>query len=522
MDTQSINKSRIWTQTAIIVLAVVVFGGPTLMYPFGRDQGEYAWIAASALQGKVIYTDVFNVKPPLTHVIHEAAILLFGHHMVSIRILDMLWQGATAILIFKIAKNIGENSFAPMLAAILYLIMYYTTAFWTTAQTDGFINLPVTAGILLFLYAEERNRIWLYAVSGVAIGLATLLKYPIGILLPFMAVLVLFKLRKNGVIPTLLMGFGTLLPLGCSAIFMFISGNLDAFLRTQFAYISNYSTMPWQELSYIGSVGSVFLLQLASPGVGWISLCGWLGLITGPARARTIPKIVIALWWISAAIHFIIQNKFYTYHILPLYAPLALMLVQFFIDEPKTLNRVQITLGFLGIFLVVFPFFLSDFQQKYIRTWRVLTGSDSLQTVYLSDAFGAYNKNTDFSSRADIEVADYIAGQTQPSEKIFIWGFEPEIYFLSQRENATRFIYNFPLYGPHARVDLQQEFISDLGMQKPVYMLIVKNDAIPHVTATSEDSWAAYKSFTDFHDFVSIHYHFETAIEDFVIYRLNQ
>ncbi len=105
--TQTANKSRIWMQIAIIVLAVVVFGGPTLMYPFGRDQGEYAWIAASALQGKVIYTDVFNVKPPLTHVIHEAAILLFGHHMVSIRILDMLWQGATAILIFKIAKNIG-------------------------------------------------------------------------------------------------------------------------------------------------------------------------------------------------------------------------------------------------------------------------------------------------------------------------------------------------------------------------------------------------------------------------------
>ncbi len=128
----------------------------------------------------------------------------------------------------------------------------------------------------------------------------------------------------------------------------------------------------------------------------------------------------------------------------------------------------------------------------------------------------------DFSSRADMEVADYIAGQTQPGEKIFIWGFEPEIYFLSQRENATRFIYNFPLYGPHARVNLQQEFISDLGMQKPVYMLIVKNDAIPHVTATSEDSWAAYKSFTDFHDFVSRHYHFETAIEDFMIYRLNQ
>ncbi len=141
--------------------------------------------------------------------------------------------------------------------------------------------------------------------------------------------------------------------------------------------------MPWQELTYIGSVGSVFLLQLASPGVGWISLCGWLGLITGPARARTIPKIVIALWWISAVIHFIIQNKFYTYHILPLYAPLALMLAQFFIDEPKTLNRVQITLGFLGIFLVVFPFFYLTFRKNISALGEFLPAATrSKQYIY--------------------------------------------------------------------------------------------------------------------------------------------
>ncbi len=107
-----------------------------------------------------------------------------------------------------------------MLAAILYLILYYTTSYRTTAQTDGFINLPATAGVLLFLYAEQRNQSWLYAFSGVAIGLAFLFKYPIGILAFFMGALAVLKLKKAGVIPALLMGLGVLFPLGCSALFI--------------------------------------------------------------------------------------------------------------------------------------------------------------------------------------------------------------------------------------------------------------------------------------------------------------
>ena len=516
------TTSKTWREISIIVLAVLVLGGPTLAYPFARDQGEYAWIATSALHGKVIYSEVFNVKPPLTYLIHEAAILLFGHYMISIRILDLLWQGVTAFLIFSIAKKISLNSFAPVLAAILYLIMYYTAPFRTTAQTDGFLNLPVAAFILLFLYAEAQNRLSYYAISGVAIGLAVLFKYPIGILLPFLAMLAILKMKKDGITPVLFMGFGALLPLGCCAILMFLGGSLNDFMWTQFTYISKYSTIPWRELGYINSVPFIYLLQLAYPSVGWISLCSWLGLVTFPVRMRVIPTYVIALWWIAAAIHFIIQNKFYTYHILPLYAPLALMLAYFFMDELPVLNRNRLTFGLMGIYLVVYPFFLSDFPQKYIRAWSVLAGRNSLQTVYASEVFGKYNAGTDFSSRADMEVADYVAAHTQPDEKIFIWGFEPEVYFLSQHENATRFIYNFPLYGPYAIGTLQQEFIRDLKAQQPVYILIVKNDAIPHVTATQQDSWAGYKSFNEFYDFVSRYYHFETTIEDFLIYRIDK
>jgi len=516
------NKRTMWKQITLIVLAVIILGAPTLVYPFGRDQAEYAWIAASALHGKLSYSDIFNVKPPLSHLIHEAALLLFGYNMASIRILDLLWQGVTAILIFKIAKQLEQHPAARIIAAVLYLTLYYTMNFWTTAQTDGFITLPIAAGILLFLQAQQKNQLWRYAASGLAIGLATLLKYPIGILALLLMILELLRLKKNGFIPALLMGVGLLLPLSVSALDMFRRSNLDDFLWIQTTYISKYSIMSQPGLSYIGSIGLGFLIMLSSPIIGWTSICGWYGLFVGSSRSRPVQVAIIAAWWISAAVHFIVQNKFYGYHALPMYAPLALMLSQFFIDGLKTSNRVRFALSVIGVLLMAVPFTMFDFPWKYIRLWNVATREVPLQTVYGHERFGGYNNGSDFSSRADMEVAEYIASHSKQDEKIFVWGFEPSIYFLSQRENATRFIYNFPLYGPNANPELRLEFLNELQEQKPVYIVIVKNDAISHVTATSDDSWTAYNSFNELHNFVLTHYHFETTIEDFVIYRFDK
>ena len=51
--------------------------------------------------------------------------------------------------------------------------------------------------------------------------------------------------------------------------------------------------------------------------------------------------------------------------------------------------------------------------------------------------------------------------------------------------------------------------------------MIVQNDAIPWVTGTNNDSLAAFLDFQELRNLVSEHYMFETQIEDFYLYRLN-
>jgi len=508
-----------WKAIGLIFLITLVLGLPTLAYPFGRDQGQYAWIASSTLHGNLAYRDIFEIKPPLTYMVHELALLLFGQHMASIRLLDLLWQFMTAVLLYKIAVRLEQSQSAGILGAILYLVFYFHPDYWTNAQTDGFLNLPIAAGILFFLIAQQRASSRSYFASGAAISLGVLFKYPIGILILFLCLLEFIRLKKNGLLPALwlMTGFGT--PLLIGALVMFMRGNLTDFLWAQFVYIPRYSTILHDHLSYVGGLTFGLGGIMKAPLPGWVSLIGICGLFIGPSRSRRTQMVILVMWWASAVIHFLIQNKFYIYHALPIYAPLALMVSNFFVDISKKGGLARFTMGAFGAFLLAFPFFSYDFPARYARVVQVVTGAHTLENVYSAEIF---NNGDDSSIRADMEVAKYLRANTNQDERVFVWGFEPAIYFLSQRQNATRFIYNITLYGPNASPESQQEFLGAIREQNPVYVVIVRNDAITHVTATSEDSWAAFNAWVDFHDFVTKNYRLETTIENFVIYRLEQ
>lgn len=522
MNTHTNNKHKTWKQIAILLLAVVILGSPTLVYPVGRDQGEYAWIAASAFQGKVVYRDIFNVKPPLTHITHVMALFLFGHHQIAIRILDLVWQGMTAFVIVKIANQIGQHPTVRILSGLVYLISYYTWDFWYIAQTDGFLTLPIAISISFFLKAQQSKKAWLYGFSGAAIGLAVLYKYPIGILAILLIILEAIRLGKKSLIPAAGMFTGFILPGMIGSLIMLVHGNFKDFIWTQTFFVSKYPAISATGSNYILSVIRGFgSAMLSSTALGWTSLCCGYGFFVGRKRSNPIQLFVIVIWWVAAAVHLGVQNKYYEYHFLPLLAPLALMIAQFLFEAIIFPQLFNFAIASLGLLLAVFPYFYSDFPGRYILLFSAISNKTSLNSIYSLDKFGPYNGG-DFSSRANIDVADYIVSHTKPVESIFIWGFEPGIYFLSQRQNATRFIYNFPLYGPNTSLKLQQEFNLSIQAQKPVYILIVRNDAIPWVTATTEDSWAAFNSFEDFHNFVSENYHVETTIEDFTIYRINE
>jgi len=71
-------------------------------------------------------------------------------------------------------------------------------------------------------------------------------------------------------------------------------------------------------------------------------------------------------------------------------------------------------------------------------------------------------------------IADFIAKNTSPDERIAVLGSEPEIYFYSKRKSATGFIYTYPLMERHRfALDMQKQMMDEVRKAAPAYVVFV-------------------------------------------------
>lgn len=221
------------------------------------------------------------------------------------------------------------------------------------------------------------------------------------------------------------------------------------------------------------------------------------------------------------------QNKNVPYHALPLIAPQSIIFARlpFMLREREGAPRC-LRLGALGLIELVVPVLLMGYLGRgyaysHLALFDVASGRTHLQAIYQHPIFDRcpYGRADDYSPRVDMEVAAYIQAHTAPEETVFVWGFEPTIYFLSQRACASRFIYNYPLYGRYPWPELRDECLMELERRPPRYIVVVRNDSIPWVTGTTDDSQQALAGFEGLVRLMTRRYELETAIEDMTLYR---
>jgi hypothetical protein len=164
------------------------------------------------------------------------------------------------------------------------------------------------------------------------------------------------------------------------------------------------------------------------------------------------------------------------------------------------------------------PYTYGVLSERYQPLREVAAGDLSLTEYYQRDKFGAYGWPV-FSSRANLEMADYLFTHSQADDEVFIWAFEPAIYFLAQRSTASRFIYNFPLYGQFAWPEFRQTVVEELTAAPPQVILVANGDAQPWLTGTQSDSATALQEFPELNSFINERYRLDTKIAQFSVYQ---
>lgn len=528
------GRRLVWP-VVVLLLGTVVLGSVSLILPFGRDQGIHAFIADAMLHGKVVYRDVFNVKPPLTTAVHALALLAFGHSMTSIRLLDMIWSMATALVISLLVWRSFGRRWLACAAGLLFCFQFYLLDFWNTAQTDGWINLPAAGAVLLAFGGMRgggvtRSGSWTWVFAGICIGLATMFKYTMAALLPAVAVVALVHGRRQmprawRSILWLGIGFGAALLL--TLLVLLTSGALPAFVESQFGLMPSYAALE-SGRGFFGKLMHMIQKFTLDAGFRVGALLGLLGI--GPAVAGLLERgegssnrrLVLALvlvWLVVAVGSVCAQGKFFRYHYLPVLGPLAVLGA---LAIAAGFGRLWLRLGrswLRAIALLLFAagmVLATGYPRQYGDLLAVAAGRTSIGEHWRSSRFVPWG---DFSLRDDMELADYIRASTRPDDKVFIWGYEPVVYFLARRWPVSRFEYTFPIVVSWSSGKFQRELMDELWRDPPELFVVAHNDATPAVMGHGKDSFRTLMDFPELRTYVENLYEFQTKVARFDVFR---
>ncbi len=513
---------RDWFLFAGLMIAVTMIALPILTYPPGRDQGEFATIARGLLEGRTPYTDLWNPKPPAIFYVYALAIQLFGPTTTALRTLDLFAVPVICAALYWLGTRIGNRRVGLFTAAI-FPAFYFTESFWTLTQNDGLVLLPMTLAVAVAVKAADNGWLWAFGAGAltafvawfkypfmlfglVVIGAYFLIPAPVGTSLPS---------RSKSKVKHLLafVAGGALIIIG-GILYLAATGALDELLLSA-QVTSQYTALTFNPTDFVNLMRTALGFRWQQWGLLWLLVAVWFA-IGRFGQQRKHGWWLVMLWAFIGLVIMLVQAKGYDYHWLPMLPALALL-------AADTLDRLlRLAAHYWNLTsqsqiassrLVLLLFLLIQWQGIWPRSWHYLTGAED-QLAY----FGRFQAG-EFVADESLEVSNYLRERVATGDSLYIWGFRPEVYYMSQLNPATRFIFHFPLVGEWYPPEWRQENVDVLWAALPPYVLVLQVDYMPFVTGRDADSNTLLQEYNELNNWLIFNYEREAQIGNFFLWR---
>lgn len=213
------------------LLALVLLSGALFFLRLGTpgffdaDEPAYAQAAREMLDGGDWITPHFNGQPRFDKPVLFYWLLTLGYHLFgATEFAARFWSALAAVILVGLLTFAGDRWFGPPAGALTGMAItanLLTALLARAAVTDMLLTLCVTVAILAGVRAIQedvvRGHRWARTVW-VAMGLAVLVKGPVGLLIPAMALggaLLILRESRTGI--------RRLLPWDCLALFALIT-----------------------------------------------------------------------------------------------------------------------------------------------------------------------------------------------------------------------------------------------------------------------------------------------------------
>lgn len=369
-----------------------------------------AWVMQS---GGRLYLDAADHKPPLVF-LYYACTQLFGHGMLAVRLLThLVWVPLAALAVSYFWPEARRGR----VAALMFLLgsVAFVGHDMLAVNTEVLGLLPLALALLCVRTTSQLESPRSLLLTGVLVGIASLFRYQLGIVLPAVALGTLLApmpwRRRMGGWTALAVGFG--LPVLLAWSVFAARGAGEAYLYWNYAHNFAYTSAGPSFGEGAGRLVRYCLPLLAISAPAWVALWRARHEIERPIYGMLG---ALCLGVVAAGA---LGGRFYPHYFIPLYVPLAIG------AAPTVTSALVPVVTVAG--------------RRWLLYGALVVALASLGTglVYTGRIGHQVERRPVFAAVATRLKAD----ACYPGARLFVWGYAPTFYTAADLLPASRFLY---------------------------------------------------------------------------------
>jgi hypothetical protein len=514
------NSKLVFVVIAILVAIPFVMGK---FFEFNQpdpfDGGGYAYSAWHILNGAKIGVDEKPSAQLGTLMVNILGVALTGFNETGAKLVQTILQITALILMFIALRR----AFGTLSAAVGVII---TSAYLSAPLIAKFGNVKeqymiafMVMGISCFVLYQLGGRWWYAVLTGAFLSWAPLFKQTgvsaIGAIGLFVILQPIFRRRtlKQTGLDILLLLAGVVIAIAPLYIWI-LAWNVQIALPYSFVWQTLGKFIPSHPApgqahvvsDYIGEHRKLIPFSQQWPVVlrYYLLLILPIALATGAVIARLVRMIwravsakkkeakvydrfvlLFAVWWILDMAFVWISPASYEQYYLPLNASAAMTggyLISLYCDKIKkaVFKTKWMVIGAIGLLLMV------------ILSWHIFFGirtSPHTAAIYRNPSTGKPERQRGYLQRfREISgkpvylwetISEYIHTHSQPTDKIYVWGWYPGIYVMAQRLSAASEACSMPRPAPLVLSQLVATLLDEFKRQMPKFIVDSRKRHVP-------------------------------------------
>lgn len=431
---------------------------PSLFEPLWYgDEGIYQVIGNSLNNGKLLYAEIFDNKPPLLYWLYA----ILNSDQFTIRLASLIFGIFSVLVFFLLSKKLfkNKNSIQYLTTFIFALLFGLPILEGNIANAENFMLLPILIAALLILNYKSQSLISHLSslISGLLLGIAFLFK--IVAIFDFAAFFIFYfitnfdSLKKSIRLPAVIVGF--FLPILAVSLFFVLNNTFTDFIKA--AFFTNISYV-----SYGNKIGGTPLLLFAK----LVLLAGFTLYVFAKRKKFSTTLLFISIWFAYSLFNALFSQRPYTHYLLVLLPSLSLMIGLVF---QKKYQKIIAIFFFIGLLTIIKVFGIPNFNKNISYYQNFVSYIKGEKTMAQYQAF--FDKNTPF----DYEIARFIRPKISKNETIFVWGNNAQLYQLVGVIPPTKYIVAYHITNYKDATTSTKNAIDKI---KPKFIVLMPNQQI--------------------------------------------